>query len=158
MERITKSWVLKFVSKKAKEGDWRIAAGSEFQTVGAWQLKERCLKASGFFRRALGSFSWLDPNEREAGKWQESKKVRVVMSRRGDDKPVLQFGNQFVQEWVVSVNAGAVVKRGLSLISSEPSWLHCFWSIADAFFFFSCWQTSKNGVALVQPRCIKGTN
>ena len=59
---------------------------------------------------------------------------RVVMSRRSDDKPVLQFCNQFVQERVAIVNALAVVKCDFSLISSELPDLHCFGSSADDLF------------------------
>ena len=35
------------------------------------------------------------------------------MSRGKDDIPVLQFCQQFMQEWVANVNAGAAVRRGL---------------------------------------------
>ena len=56
------------------------------------------------------------------------------MSRRSDDKPKLQF--LFVREWVAGVNAGALLKRGLSLVSSELTRLHCFGSSADDLFHF----------------------
>ena len=33
-KNFTKRWVLRSVLKKTRKGDWRIADGSEFQTVG----------------------------------------------------------------------------------------------------------------------------
>ena len=49
-----------------------------------------------------------------------------VMKLQNDGKQMLQFCNQFVQEWVASVSAGAGVKHDLFWISSELAWLHCF--------------------------------
>ena len=55
-----------------------------------------------FFRGTLRSFLLLNLSEQEG--WQ----ILRVEERYGD-KQVLQFCNQFVQEWVASVSAGAGV-------------------------------------------------
>ena len=41
---------------------------------------------------------------------------------------------------VANVNAGAAVKRGFSLISSEPTWLHCLGSVRSSLMRSVYWR------------------
>ena len=51
----------------------------------------------------------------------------AVMNRQNDGKQGLLFCNQFLQEWVASVSAGAGVTHDLFLISS------LFWTLCRRF-------------------------
>ena len=51
--KTTNRWILRFVLKEAREGDWWITDEREFQMVGAWLLKEWCPNTLSFFSEDL---------------------------------------------------------------------------------------------------------